>query len=442
LLTPKAEHGQSWESFPEDALAQLRALLPQAGEPQPGDAQRADLTSLRSFSIDDVETAEIDDAVAIESLGSGNQRIWVHVADPHRLLTPSSPLDQEALRRGCTLYLSEGLQPMLPLELGAALFSLSQGRRSPALSVGITLAQDGAIASTVIQRSWIQIAYRLSYEDGDELIDLAPPEEPELAWLDQLLQLRRRWRLDQGALVMEQSQGRLYRHGDGLELQITEPGPARQLVAEAMILAGAAVATWAAEHQLAMPFRCQEGNETVAAAALLALPDGPVRWAHQRLGLGRSRLQASASPHRALGLGEYLQWTSPIRRYADLLAHRQWLQASGLIEGAPLATAELVPELEQLEHRSRQALHIAREDQRLALLHWLEANPSFWQKQNGLLLRWLRADEGLALVWIDRWALELPARLSGNLVPGDILQLRVEAVQADKDLLRISGTAG
>jgi hypothetical protein len=48
----------------------------------------------------------------------------------------------------------------------------------------------------------------------------------------------------------------------------------------------------------------------------------------------------------------------------------------------------------------------------------------------------------LALVWIDRWALELPARLSGNLVPGDILQLRVEAVQADKDLLRISGTAG
>jgi len=78
----------------------------------------------------------------------------------------------------------------------------------------------------------------------------------------------------------------------------------------------------------------------------------------------------------------------------------------------------------------------------LALLQWLEATPGGVAPQEGLLLRWLRADEGLALVRLDAWAMELPVRLQGQLQPGDRLLVQLEAVAVDQDLLRLTGIAG
>ena len=435
--------GSAWAaSFPSDCLAAAEELLLISDQPQPGDAGRRELSQLRAFSIDDADTQEVDDALSLEQLEDGRQRLWVHVADPHRLIQPDSILDLEARRRSTTLYLSAGLRPMVPLALGAGPLSLTAGQRRAAVSVALELSAEGEVLHCEILRSWIRVTYALTYADADELIELAPPEDPDLAQLEALLRRRRHWREQRGALAMEQAEGRLFREAGALALEISEPGPARQLVAEAMILAGSAVAAWAEGQGLAMPFRCQEGNSSLAPEALQAFPIGPVRWANQRLGLGRSRIHAQAGPHSALGLPAYLQWTSPIRRYGDLLAHRQWLHHSGAIPGEPLAAPALGPWLEALDRLGREANQIAREDQRLALLQWLEATPGGVAPQEGLLLRWLRADEGLALVRLDAWAMELPVRLQGQLQPGDRLLVQLEAVAVDQDLLRLTGIAG
>ena len=437
--------GSAWQQrLPEECQQQLEQLLAAADEPQPGDEQRRDLTALPCFSIDSSDTREVDDAIGLERR-DGDRWIWVHIADPHRLIRPDSPLDLEARRRGSTLYLSSGMQPMLPLELGAGPLSLLAGRRQAAISMGIRLDAEGAVAAMESCRSWIRVSYRLSYDDADELIELAPPEDPDLADLDALLQQRRQWRAARGALLMDQAEGRLFRRGDGhdLALEISEPSPSRLMVAEAMLLAGASMASWCQQENLAMPFRSQAGADPERLAQAERFEEGPVRWAHQRSCLSRSRISCSADPHQSLGLEAYLQWTSPIRRYSDLLAHRQWLRHCGLLgeeSETALESTQLTPLLERTDQLAREGNLIARADQRQALLQWLESGATPLQDLDGLLLRWLREDDGLALVRIDAWAMDLPARVDGTAEPGSNLLLQVTQVNAAADQLRINAT--
>jgi exoribonuclease-2 len=132
---------------------------------------------------------------------------------------------------------------MFPEQLGTGPMSLRAGCRSAAWSLWVELDAEGAIAASGVQRSWVKPTYRLSYGDADDLIDLAPPQERDLADLDGFLQRRRQWRLRHGALLLDQPEGRIQADGEEPLLEITEPSPARLLVAEAMILAGAVVAS-------------------------------------------------------------------------------------------------------------------------------------------------------------------------------------------------------
>jgi exoribonuclease-2 len=158
--------------------------------------------------------------------------------------------------------------------------------------------------------------------------------------------------------------------------------------------------------------------------------------------LGRSRLQSEAAAHQALGLSAYLQWTSPIRRYNDLLAHRQWLTHQNLIEAEPLSKELINPLLEKLEQQSREVGQISKEDQRCCLLEWLESLKPKLIAQDGVMLRWLREDQNLALVRIEPWALELPARLRDPAGPGDLLKIHVQEVDPARDLLHLKATIG
>ena len=314
-------------------------------------------------------------------------------------------------------------------------------RRSAALSVGVLLNAEGSIEAVEPCRSWVKVSYGLTYEDADELIELAPPEDPDLADLAELLKKRTAWREQNGALLMEQAEGRLFRNSEAaLALEVTEPGQARSCVSEAMILAGAAMAEWSARHDLAMPFRVQAGSSQDNPDAN-QWPQGPVRWAQQRRGLSRSRLQSTPESHGSLGLPMYLQWTSPIRRYSDLLAHRQWLQFSGHLAGDPLKAEAIATLLQQVEQSQREASLISRQDQRMALLEWL-AGPSPQWPQPGVLLSWLREDIGIGLVRLEAWAMELPVQIDGALGLGDPLIVQLERVDPATDLLRLKGTGG
>jgi exoribonuclease-2 len=208
------------------------------------------------------------------------------------------------------------------------------------------------------------------------------------------------------------------------------------MVAEAMVLAGALVAQRGQRQGLALPYRSQPSAELPSAAELEALPPGPVRHAAIKRCLGRGLVGTTAAPHFSLGLPAYVQATSPIRRYADLLVQRQ-LEA--LLQGdTPLPEPELALMLEALEGPLRQGLQISRDDQR----HWLQV----WFEQQqpralpALFLRWLRADQQLGLVWLEALCQSLPCHCPPRTEPGRQLLVRVVEVDSLRDTLRLEAS--
>ncbi|MEB3323959.1 MAG: ribonuclease catalytic domain-containing protein [Cyanobacteriota bacterium] len=434
--------GTSWQQgFSEALLAEAAQLLSRADEPWPGDSQRLDLSHLQTVTIDDDDTADIDDGLSVEWVADGTPRVWIHVADPGRLVAPGSPLDLEARRRGTSLYLAQGTLPMFPEALATGPFSLRSGQRCAAWSLRIQLAEDGALAEMDLHRSWVRPAYRLSYGDADELLELAPPQERALLTLQRLMQTRRSWRAKRGALFLDQAEGRIRCRPQGQEnpsqeealLEIIEPSPSRLMVAEAMILAGAAIADYGHRHHLALPYRSQPVAPVPTAQELEAVPPGPARLAAIKKCLTRGVVGTSALPHFSLGLEAYVQATSPIRRYGDLLVQRQL--AAHLEGQIPLETLALTDLLSTVEGGLREGMAISREDQR----HWQQV----WfaqergQQWRGVFLRWLREDHHLALVHLESVAMDLPAECHGVAQPGDGVLVRVRDVDPLRDLLRL-----
>lgn len=430
--------GTTWSSgFSADHLAEAERLLALSAGPCPGDEARLDLTAQRCVTIDDEDTRDIDDGLALEHRPDGGLRLWIHVADPGRLIAADSPLDLEARRRGSSLYLANGSLPMFPDSLSTGPFSLRAGQRNAAWSTWVDLDDDGAIADCGLQRSWVQPTYRLSYTDADELLDLAPPQESDLVAMDQLLQRRRRWRLAQGALQMDLPEGRIRcREGEPV-LEITEPGPARQLVAEAMILAGAVAARYGQQHDLALPFRSQLPAELPSTAELEALPPGAVRFAAIRRCLSRGLMGSQPAAHFSLGLSAYAQATSPIRRYGDLVVQRQ---IGAHLAGDPvLREPELQALLQEFDAAVREGIGISREDQRHWQQVWFEAHRS--DQWRAVFLRWLRPQDRLALVRLEELAMDLAAECPQNAQPGEELLLRVLQVDSLRDQLRLVASA-
>ena len=424
----------AWDQgFAPELLAEAERLIAAAALPQPGDDLRRDLTGLRTYTLDDPDTQEIDDALSLEQLAEGRQRLWVHIADPGRLVPAESPLDLEARRRASSLYLADRVVPMFPFPLATGPFSLRQGQRCPAWSTAIELEVDGAVAAVEIVRSWVVPTYRLSYADGDALIELAPKEEPDLASIDTLLERRRRWRLAQGALQMEQPEGRIRAAEGQTSVEITDPTPARALVAEAMILNGAVIAGYGVSEGLALPYRGQPSAELPPAAQLEALPPGPVRHMALRRCLTRGVTGVQPSHHFSLGLSAYVQATSPIRRYADLLVQRQL--AAHQQQLPPLDGTELGALLDQLDPALREGVQISREDQRHWQQVWFEQHPD--ERLEGVFLRWLREQDRLGLVHLEALALDVAARCPAAAEAGTLLTVQVQMVDSLSDLLRL-----
>ena len=429
--------GTTWSlGFSAELEAEAQRLLALHAKELPGDAERLDLTGQRCVTIDDDDTRDIDDGLALERRPDG-ARLWIHVADPGRLVEPDSPLDLEARRRGSSLYLASGNLPMFPLELTTGPFSLRAGVRSAAWSTWVDLDSEGEIADYGIVRSWVKPTFRLSYSDADDLIDLAPPEEPDLAELDQLLDRRRQWRVRQGALLMDQPEGRIRSREGEPVLEVSEPSPSRAMVAEAMILAGAIAARFGVKHNLALPFRSQLPAELPPKAELDALPDGAVRFAAIKRCLSRGLMGTQASAHFSLGLPAYAQATSPIRRYGDLVVQRQ-IQAL-LSGGSPLSEDALQELLNSFDGAVREGIGISREDQRHWQQVWFEAHKSGQWRVD--FLRWLRPQDRLGLVRIDDLAMDLAAECPQNAQPGEALLLRVQQVDSLRDQLKLVASA-
>ena len=426
--------GTTWSSgFSPALLEEAQRLVELNASERPGDSSRVDLCHQRCVTIDDEETRDIDDGLALERREDGSQRLWIHIADPGRLIEVDSALDLEARRRGSSLYLAKGNLPMFPESLSTGPFSLKARMRTAAWSIWVELTKEGEIGDHGIERSWVQPTYRLSYEDADELIELAPPEDPDLAELDALLSLRRDYRVRNGALLMDLPEGRIRCRDAQPSLEISEPGRSRQMVAEAMILAGAVVARFAELHDLALPFRSQLPAELPPNSELEALPAGAVRFAAIKRCLSRGLMGTQPAAHFSLGLASYAQATSPIRRYGDLVVQRQ-LEAQ-LSKQEPINRDDLQILLNDFDASVREGIGISREDQRHWQQVWFEQHQD--AQWNAQFLRWLRPQDQLGLVRIEDLAMDVAAECPRQAEPGDAVLIKVQHADSLRDQLRL-----
>jgi exoribonuclease-2 len=303
LLLELGYWGRTVDPYPQ--RMGLPTSPPQLELPALPEEERRDLTHLPALAIDDEGNQEPDDALSLDG-----GRLWVHVADVAALAPPGSPVDLEARARGATLFLPESTVPMVPWEAINRL-GLGLTLRSPALSFGLDLDAAGKVENLEIVPSWVRVT-RLTYEEADARLQ----EEP-LRGLYRLAMKCRARREERQAVLMALPEVRIRVEGEEVLIHPVLPLKSRELVTEAMLMAGEATARFAVAHQIPLPFTTQDPPETdertLDLAGMFTL----------RRAMKPSTASGTPGPHAGLGLEIYAQATSPLRRYLDLVVHQQ-----------------------------------------------------------------------------------------------------------------------
>ncbi len=399
--------------------------------PPDPDSNRLDLTHLKVYTIDDESTQEIDDGLSLEYLDDGSQRLWMHIADPTRLVRPGDELDLEARRRSTTLYLPTGMIPMFPPELATGPMSLVQGNVCRALSFGVVLDETGNVQDYQIHASLIKPTYRLTYEDVDEMLQLGIRAEPEIAEIASWAVRREEWRKSQGSINIHMPEAVIkVKNDDEIIIDVLDDSRSRQLVAEMMILAGEVAGRYGQTHQIPLPFRGQPQPELPSEEELLQLPAGPVRFCAMRRCMPRSEMSITPARHAGLGLDTYTQVTSPIRRYTDLLAHFQ-IKAHLRGDPLPFSAEQLQEVMLSVTTAAYEASLVERQTNRYWGLEYLRRHADqVWQ---ALVLRWLREHENLGLILLEDLGLELVMRFKRSVSLGDRLEVQVSHADPRQD---------
>jgi ribonuclease R len=393
----------------ERAAKHARDAGPDASVP------RRDLTSLTTFTIDPVTARDFDDAISAEALPGGGTRVWIHIADVSAFVPAGSLVDREAARRATSVYVPGRVEPMLPEALSTDACSLVPGQARAAVTVELDF--DGPrVTRTSFYRSTIRSDARLDYEQVDRIF--AGSEQALEPWAAPLAAARavsaalQERRLAQSALELETSEPefRFDVGGHVAEARPSEQTESHRLIEHLMIAANEQVARLLSERNVPTLYRVHEPPDGESALRLveqlesLDVATPPVRE-HMtpaeaaevvaacsrlvsqhvaRTGHGRDALtflilrslkQAYYSPknlgHAGLGLTHYCHFTSPIRRYPDLVAHRALLSAVGAGEGPPRG-ADMEEAGTWSSARERDAMQVERQADRVARAFMLE----------------------------------------------------------------------
>lgn len=275
---------------------------------------RRDLTHLQAYAIDDEGNQDPDDAVSVDG-----SRLWVHVADVSVCVEVDSQLDLAARNRASTIYLPDRTVTMLPGSITQAV-GMGLGEVSPALSFGIDIDDEGHVQDFEIVPSLVRVE-RLTYAEAE----LHMPSSQPLRAIKSITDRTRSRRARARAAFIEMPETRVkVREGAGvgemvIEFEPLPMLPVRDLVAEAMIMAGEAAALYASSASLPFPFSMQPPPAEDGDGD----PDGVAGMYALRRRQPRSRHSTSMDSHSGLGLAAYARVTSPLRRYLDLVAHQQ-----------------------------------------------------------------------------------------------------------------------
>ena len=350
--------------YPDDALAEAEAV---AREP-PRPREAVDPAAVAVFTVDNAGTEERDDALSFNADAAAPPfRVGVHVAYAGMLVPRGGAMDREADRRMATLYLPERRIDMLPPAFSLGAGSLDPERDRYALSLWVELSGSGEPVDWELKPSIVRSGAALSYEEADRM--LADESHPALAGLRKAADALRARREEAGAFTLDQPEMSVW-VDDERRARVTvtrRDSPSRQMVAETAILYNVLAAGLCRSEGIPAVYRVQAAPDL---SGIADFPE-PLRRYQAARRLFPADLTPEPGPHGGLGVPAYLQATSPLRRYPDLVMQRQI--AHYLATGEPLYTPEEIASvMQRAEVQLRELSRIEGARKRYWFLRFLE----------------------------------------------------------------------
>ena len=349
------------ETFPSRVNAEAKAMKRQ-GVRDEDIRKRKDLRGKHIFTIDGTDSKDFDDAVSLELLPNGNYLLGVHIADVSHYVKEDGPLDKEALKRGTSVYLLNQVIPMLPKALSNDICSLNPHEDRLTLSVDMELTPEGTLVNHEIYESVIHSAARFVYDDVSDLLEngewnLGKAYEPfreDLIAMHKLAKKLEEKRHERGSIDfdLDESEIRLNEKGIPVSVEIAERRSANKMIEEFMLLANETVAEHFYWMEVPFLYRVHEKPETEKIESLKIflrsfgiLLRGNRSSIHPRAissileqvkgkpsenvissvtlrSMQKAYYSTACEGHFGLALKYYCHFTSPIRRYPDLMIHR------------------------------------------------------------------------------------------------------------------------
>ncbi|WP_039075495.1 ribonuclease R [Bacillus sp. MSP13] len=402
ILSVIHKHGLPGE-FPADAMEQASSTPDTIDEKDLKD--RRDLRDQVIVTIDGADAKDLDDAVTVTKLDDGSYKLGVHIADVSHYVTENSPIDKEALERGTSVYLVDRVIPMIPHRLSNGICSLNPKVDRLTLSCEMTINSQGQVTEHEIFQSVIKTTERMTYSDVNQILvdddeELKQKYEPLVSMfkdMERLAQILRDKRMNRGAVDFDFKEAKVLVDEEGAvkDVVIRERSVAEKLIEEFMLVANETVAEHF--HWMNVPFiyriheepnaeKLQKFLEFVTTfgyvvkgtagdihpralqSVLDAVRDKPEETVISTVML-RSMKQAKYDPqslgHFGLSTEFYTHFTSPIRRYPDLIVHRlirTYLINGKVDEATQEKWAERLPDIaEHTSSMERRAVDAERE---------------------------------------------------------------------------------
>ena len=425
ILLPRYGIPTQWtEAALKETEAISRAFNAQRAELK---KKRRDITSLEIFSIDSETTRDIDDALSIE-VKETRYDVGVHITDVAHYITPDSHLNREAQERIASLYLPEGKIPMFPPLLSEDTLSLVEGKDRLALSLAIHFDSSFEIKEFNLLPSVINVHHRYSYTESDAKI----ASDKNLTLLFHLAQHLKKTRIKAGALFLPIPELIIKVDTQGA-IQVSKrerETPSELIVSELMILTNWLCARFLRDRGIPLIYRNQlEPREMVEGAG----KDNLYLNYRQRRLLNRATLSTTPDTHSNLGLKPYSTFTSPLRRYLDLIAQRQ-LKSALMEDKRPYSEEELKQRIVDAELTHTTINQVQEQRHRYWLLKYLQGKvgevvPALVLTHSLTHCELLLTDYLLEVT--------IPSSPADSLSPGSTILVKLESANAKRGIIRV-----